>query len=59
MLFLWQFCAPLVGDNLTRWLSSRTAGTSGVLLLAASLVILGLEAAGLRQPPGGNNRKSR
>lgn len=58
MLFLWQFWAPLVGDNLTRWLSPRTAGTSGVLLLAASLVILGLEAAGLRQPPGGN-RKSR
>lgn len=58
MLFLWQFWAPLAGDHLTRWLSPRTAGTSGVLLLAGSLVILGLEAAGFRQPPGGN-RKSR
>ncbi len=57
-LFLWQFWAPLAGDTLTRWLSPRTAGTSGVLLLAASLVILGLEAAGFRQPPGGD-RKSR
>ncbi len=55
-LLLWQLWAPAGGDSLTRWLSARTAGTSGVLLLVAGLVVMGLEAAGLREPSGPRSR---
>lgn|GEM_PF-1543461 len=51
-LFVWQLAAPAAGEEFSRWLSPRAAGTSGVLLLAAALGVFALEAAGLRRPPG-------
>ncbi len=49
LLILWQLGARSVAPGMERWFPARLAGMSGILIVLCGLVVLWMEAAGLRQ----------